>query len=769
LSSYRQQIGNQKDTRRRFNNINDRQAYLNTMSEGQPSNNEGFNGQETVRYIKDKGVYHFIKRAGKWHSRLFTPAALTAQEEVDATVTVDTSDLEYDSLTISAGNGLSGGGSVALGSSTALDVNVDSSSLEISSDTIQVKDGGITESHLNSSVAGTGILGGAGTSLSIDYGSAAGTSVEGDTQITVTAGGGLSTGGTVTLGTGGTITVDASVDDATIEVSSDALQIKAAGVSATELATSVAGDGISGGAGTALAINLSEYSDVVPMSGDKFLTLDSDGSTEQLTTTDALSTLLAGDGLQSSSAVISVDISDFIGLGLLDDGSENIDVLFDGGYEDFDLSGADDSLITSAGATFVVADEPSVTTITPDASAASGSLNEAARSDHAHAIAAAAANIITPDAISAEGSSTSFSRADHAHAIATTAPGDLSVNLSASTEGTSTSFARADHTHDLDESITPLWTGLHTHNEDIYLYTGKKIYWVDSNQYISGDSADITIGSGGDILLSPTTYVGIGDTTPESLLHMKGANPVLTIQDTQTSSGYADARIRLAESDGLGDVQTYWDIHNSGHHLLLTRSDGTGNVVVSGTSQIDFNSAESGEYISGDGTDLTIGSGGAINLTATTDVVVPVDVGVTFGTGEKIEGDDTDLTLTSGADINLTATDDVNIPVDVGLTWGDGGEHIEGNNTDLTISSGHTINLVAVMLIKADSPKFHFRTPYEFSSVTDAYYIRAQTDGQMMTFGEDDLQANFSLISVHELMSGHFDSSFDDTNGAGWA
>ena len=656
MSSYRQQIGNQKDTRRRFNNINDRQAYLNTMSEGQPSNNEGFNGQETVRYIKDKGVYHFIKRAGKWHSRLFTPAALTAQEEVDATVTVDTSDLEYDSLTISAGNGLSGGGSVALGSSTALDVNVDSSSLEISSDTIQVKDGGITESHLNSSVAGTGILGGAGTSLSIDYGSAAGTSVEGDTQITVTAGGGLSTGGTVTLGTGGTITVDASVDDATIEVSSDALQIKAAGVSATELATSVAGDGISGGAGTALAINLSEYSDVVPMSGDKFLTLDSDGSTEQLTTTDALSTLLAGDGLQSSSAVISVDISDFIGLGLLDDGSENIDVLFDGGYEDFDLSGADDSLITSAGATFVVADEPSVTTITPDASAASGSLNEAARSDHAHAIAAAAANIITPDAISAEGSSTSFSRADHAHAIATTAPGDLSVNLSASTEGTSTSFARADHTHDLDESITPLWTGLHTHNEDIYLYTGKKIYWVDSNQYISGDSADITIGSGG-----------------------------------------------------------------------------------------------------------------AINLTATTDVVVPVDVGVTFGTGEKIEGDDTDLTLTSGADINLTATDDVNIPVDVGLTWGDGGEHIEGNNTDLTISSGHTINLVAVMLIKADSPKFHFRTPYEFSSVTDAYYIRAQTDGQMMTFGEDDLQANFSLISVHELMSGHFDSSFDDTNGAGWA
>ena len=634
MSSYRQQIGNQKDTRRRFNNINDRQAYLNTMSEGQPSNNEGFNGQETVRYIKDKGVYHFIKRAGKWHSRLFTPAALTAQEEVDATVTVDTSDLEYDSLTISAGNGLSGGGSVALGSSTALDVNVDSSSLEISSDTIQVKDGGITESHLNSSVAG---------------------------------------------------------------------------------------DGISGGAGTALAINLSEYSDVVPMSGDKFLTLDSDGSTEQLTTTDALSTLLAGDGLQSSSAVISVDISDFIGLGLLDDGSENIDVLFDGGYEDFDLSGADDSLITSAGATFVVADEPSVTTITPDASAASGSLNEAARSDHAHAIAAAAANIITPDAISAEGSSTSFSRADHAHAIATTAPGDLSVNLSASTEGTSTSFARADHTHDLDESITPLWTGLHTHNEDIYLYTGKKIYWVDSNQYISGDSADITIGSGG-----------------------------------------------------------------------------------------------------------------AINLTATTDVVVPVDVGVTFGTGEKIEGDDTDLTLTSGADINLTATDDVNIPVDVGLTWGDGGENIEGDNTDLTINAGTAINLKANyidigmnnntdvkleflgdagngilrwmedqdffkfsddVLIEGDEklyihstaaylyaatagvpsihPKLHIAAasnfPYTFGgSFTDSYRMRLDAAGQVYAMGEADYEANISALTIHDLQTSDYDTGFANVADSDW-
>ena len=50
-----------------------------------------------------------------------------------------------------------------------------------------------------------------------------------------------------------------------------------------------------------------------------------------------------------------------------------------------------------------------------------------------------------------------------------------------------------------------------------------------------------------------------------------------------------------------------------------------------------------------------------------------------FG-GEYISGDGTDLTLTSGADIN--------IPSNIGLTFGDDGEKIEGNGTRLSIASG---------------------------------------------------------------------------------
>lgn len=45
-------------------------------------------------------------------------------------------------------------------------------------------------------------------------------------------------------------------DDSTIEKNANALRVKAAGITATQLAASVAGDGLSGGAGTALSVNV---------------------------------------------------------------------------------------------------------------------------------------------------------------------------------------------------------------------------------------------------------------------------------------------------------------------------------------------------------------------------------------------------------------------------------------------------------------------------------------------------------------------------------
>jgi hypothetical protein len=83
------------------------------------------------------------------------------------------------------GSGLAGGtfdGATAVTAS----VQADGSTLTVGASGVKVTDAGITETQLNASVAGTGLSGGAGTALSVDYGSAAGTAAEGDSTVTFT-------------------------------------------------------------------------------------------------------------------------------------------------------------------------------------------------------------------------------------------------------------------------------------------------------------------------------------------------------------------------------------------------------------------------------------------------------------------------------------------------------------------------------------------------------------------------------------------------------
>jgi hypothetical protein len=84
-------------------------------------------------------------------------------------------------------------------------------------------------------------------------------------------------------------------------------------------------------------------------------------------------------------------------------------------------------------------------------------------------------------------------------------------------------------------------------------------------------------------------------------------------------------------------------------------------------------------------------------------------VGITFGTGEKIEGDSTDLTVTSGAKINLTATSDVHIPNNVGIVFGGDSEKIEGDGTDMTISANNlTVDAAADITLDAAGNDLNF-------------------------------------------------------------
>jgi len=121
--------------------------------------------------------------------------------------------------------------------------------------------------------------------------------------------------------------------------------------------------------------------------------------------------------------------------------------------------------------------------------------------------------------------------------------------------------------------------------------------------------------------------------------------------------------------------------------------DGTDLTLTSGAdinipSSIGLTFGNDGEKIEGDGTDLTI-TGNTINLTATTDVALAVDTGLLLAGTEKIESDGTDLSITVGAG------GDINIGSDIGVTFGDDGEKIEGDGTDLTILSSGVLNLAA--------------------------------------------------------------------------
>lgn len=108
------------------------------------------------------------------------------------------------------------------------------------------------------------------------------------------------------------------VDGTTIDFTATAGQsvtaeVKTNSISETYLTTSVAGVGLAGGNGTALTIDLSEY--VTPQavaSGDSFLMLDSDGSTEQRSTVTQLAAFMASTGLADNGAgALTIDLNEY--------------------------------------------------------------------------------------------------------------------------------------------------------------------------------------------------------------------------------------------------------------------------------------------------------------------------------------------------------------------------------------------------------------------------------------------------------------------------
>ena len=116
-------------------------------------------------------------------------------------------------------------------------------------------------------------------------------------------------------------------------------QIKDATVTEDELAASVAGDGLSGGAGSALALDLNELTGaVVDVATDSIAIVDnSDSDTSRKELIADLVSAMAGSGLTANSGVLSADaVVDNIVEG--DIAVDNFSATTNGALTDFDLT-----------------------------------------------------------------------------------------------------------------------------------------------------------------------------------------------------------------------------------------------------------------------------------------------------------------------------------------------------------------------------------------------------------------------------------------------
>ena len=152
--------------------------------------------------------------------------------------------------------------------------------------------------------------------------------------------------------------------------------------------------------------------------------------------------------------------------------------------------------------------------------------------------------------------------------------------------------------------------------------------------------------------LSSQLTVGVND-TGHDVKFFGATSGAYWLWDESADGVVQIGTLTVGVDDAGHDVKFFGDAASA----FMLWDTSTDDLVLGGAAQLYLYDAAGGEHISSDGTDLTINSGRNINLTcASGDVVIPANIGLTFGSGEKIEGDNTDLTVTSGGLITLTAT-----------------------------------------------------------------------------------------------------------------
>jgi hypothetical protein len=265
---------------------------------------------------------------------------------------------------------------------------------------------------------------------------------------------------------------------------------------------------------------------------------------------------------------------------------------------------------------------------------------------------------------------------------------------------------------------------------------------TDSSNYV-GLSADATISKDINFVLPSS------DGTNGQVLQTNGSG---TLSFTTVSgSGTPDTPVNSIQFNDAGSFGGISTFTSDGSNLTISG----GNLDLASGDEIQF--AATSEKISGDGSNLTINSGRSILLTATSNVIIPSSVPLSFATddAEKITGNGTDLTVASGRDIVLNPTGAVVIDNSKSIEFGaaDSGESITGDGSNLTVNSGRSILLTATSNVIIPSS-----VPLSFAT-DDAEKITGDGTDLTINSGRSILLTATSNVVVPSLVPIEFGSS----------
>jgi len=188
------------------------------------------------------------------------------------------------------------------------------------------------------------------------------------------------------------------------------------------------------------------------------------------------------------------------------------------------------------------------------------------------------------------------------------------------------------------------------------------INYNNSTRSFAFRTADGTLD---DLVIDSSGNVGIGTTSPDSLLHIKGADPVFIIQDTSTGTANASSTLRLGESGAGGVLDVYWDIKQAADEL---------------NTHLEINHSSNGNH-------LTILDGGNVGI-GTTTPLAKLDIqgtqGQLFSVTDDLSGD-----IFSVADISGVPIMNVNSD---GTSYFDGNVGIGTDSPDTKLHIRNTTN-----------------------------------------------------------------------------